>query len=206
MGFDFTAVYATPELLERVANFGYSEHYLSQIGSDTLSQIVTETNLSVANVGKFIPGGPWDSFCRQRPVLKICYYISVGNGLEVERLDIHDLNKRVNDFGLVIVNYDDLRHLDLAGELVQLHGEGLKPLVSALQIGASRHVGEKAALRLAESFYGEEGQHALAEAGVVPVNQHAYDDAVADDVADHVESAFRHGQLSASSEPFLGAC
>ncbi len=202
VGFDFTAVYATPELLERVADFGYSEHYLSQIGGDTLSQIVAEANLGVAKVGKYIPGGPWDSFCQQRPVPEICKYISVGSGLEVETLDIHDLNKHVNDFGLIIVDYGDLRHLDLAGELVQLHGEGLQPLVSPLQVSVPEHVGEEAALHLLERLYSDEGQYALAEAGVVPVSQHAYNDVMTDDVAGHVESAFRHGQLSASSEPF----
>lgn len=202
VGFDFTAVYATPELLGRVADFGYSANDFREMNFDKVSQIVAEAGLSVAGVGLLTPEG-YDRYCKgRRPVPHFCTIASAGNGLEVDTLDVHDLNKHVDDVGLIITNYGNLRHLDLAGELVQLRGKGLQPLVSALQVGASERVGEEEALHLAESLLSDEGQQTLAEAGVVPVTQHAYESAVADDVAGHIENAFEYGQLSTPSESF----
>ena len=204
VGFDFTAVYATPELLERVAGLGYGADALSAVSVGELTQVVAETGLRVANVGRYIPspGSPWEGRCQQRPVPHVCKLISAGGGLEVDTLDTDALNEHLGDFGLVVVDYSDLRHVELAGELVQLHGKGLKPLFSALQVGAPERVGEQAALSLMESLFSEEGQRVLTEAGIIPVTQRAYADAVADDVAGHVENAFEFGQLSAPPESF----
>ena len=198
VGYDFTAVYATPELLERVADFGYSADFLSRVDIDKLSQIVAETGLGVASVGKYLPGSPLERFCQQRPVPRICFYVSVGNRFEVDKLDIHNLNEHTEDFGLIIVDYGDLGHIDLVGDLVQLHGEGLEPRVSPLQVGASKRVGEEAALSLIEHLYSDEGQYAVARAGVVPVTQRVYESVVADNVARHVEGAREHGKLEPS--------
>ena len=103
VGVDFTAVYATPALLTRSAEFGYDARDLEGMDARTLARIVAETGLGVAGVSDYgvsdhrvsdyLPGSPAERFCQARPQPRICQYIAGEYGLELVELDVSELNE-----------------------------------------------------------------------------------------------------------------
>ncbi len=198
---DFAAVYATPVLLERAAKLGYSAKTVSAMDAGTLVKLITETGFNVAGVSKTgvsrtIPGSPSDDWCRQQPVPKICWYISALDRLDVERFDVSSLDKHIQNVGLVIIDYRDLTQLEHAGELIQLHGEGIEPLVSTLRVAIPARASDLTMKNALGGVYGDEAQYSLAKAGFVPASGDVYDRVIDEDISAHVESALKYGQLN----------
>ena len=200
---DFTAVYATPILLERAAKLGYSAKRISMVDVDTLVQLVTETGFDMIGVSKAamsrtgvsitLPGSEWDERCRQQPVPEICRYISALDPLDIERFDVGSLDEYSQDIGLIIADYRDLTQLEHAGRLIQLHGEGVEPLVSTLRVAVPARAGDLTVKNTLRGVYGDKAQYSLAIAGFVPASGNVYDHVVNEDVSAHIKGALEHG-------------
>ena len=191
---DFVAVYATPALLKRAAGYGLSAAKLSVVPATALTKVIATTGLEVGQVGLYGPDSPWNDLCNRHPVPRICWVIDRFDGPRVSVPDFGGHIRDFADYGLVILAYDALLRLgDAAGELVQLHGEGLEPVVAALQVTLPEDTDKNAGQALFKDLYGE-GQTVLARAGFVPVAGGAFDEVVRSGAGQHVVDALEYAR------------
>lgn len=177
---DLLAAYVTPTLIERAAEFGYSTNDLKKINGAELSSVVAEAGLSV---GKYIPGSYYNRFCRQQPVPRICFFIEEEAVFDTPELE--DFDK----LGVVISDYNGLVSSGLAEKLVQVHGEGVDPVLSGVQVGLSETFSEAAAREFLVNVSSLDAQLGFAEAGLIPVTRSAFEETVTGAVREHVEAA-----------------
>jgi len=187
IGYDLSAVYATPALVKQASKYGLDAEALRKLDASTLVEVATKLNVNVGSVGQYLPGSPWERICNQRPVPRICWLIDAG-GLSLDKVIVSEL-EGFKDYGLIITNLGALAQLEDVGELVQLHGEGLEPAFSALQVGFAKGVDEGAAFELLETIYSEEGQYSLGQAGIIPLSEGAFQKTFDKNLANHVKDA-----------------
>ncbi len=192
LGQNFVGAYLTPSLIQQAAKYQLSVKDLRQADVGTMTKLVAASGLKIGLVGKYLPGSPLERLCSRQPAPRICWVIK---GLGDLVVDIPDPRDALDDLGLIITDYSGLVQSDIASKLVQVHGKGLEPAFSALQVGFHASVDSGAATNFLEHAYSYEGQVSLARTGVLPVTEKAFTETVGDEVRPHVEDALEYGVI-----------
>lgn len=99
---------------------------------------------------------------------------------------------------LVIADSRSLPGAEAAlGKFIQVHGEGLEPVLESLNFAVHAEVGEEAASALTESLLSTETQLVLYEkAGLLPVAQEALERVAEGTLGEHIEGALEFGEFA----------
>ena len=185
VGWDFEGAYITPKFAETLAGYDVDAHKVVNMNGYELAKTVNPFEPKIIIIICDHNG------CRivikpdPDPICPVC------GGLG-KYLDLKDkLTTDLFDADVVIVDSPALVDVKAElGNLIQLQGEGVAPVIQGLNVAVHPKVGEEMGNILAESLLNEEVQVSLYKhAGVLPVIPHLLDEVM----DEHIEGALNTG-------------
>ncbi len=204
VGWDFEGAYITPEFAETLMSYDLALQEVSELSQQELGNVFTEvfevdTSIRIGSV-TCDPAGCQGTTISVSP---ICFASRSCMGYHLQRakenIDRYIAIQHLHEVDVIFTGNAGLNRVEAGlGNLTQLQGEGVAPVIQGLNVAVHTKVGEEMGTMLAESLFSEEVQVSLFEhAGVLPVHADLLDEVM----NEHIEGALKHGTLSEDPQP-----
>ena len=193
IGWSFTGVYMTPKLAATLLSHDLRPRELATFSGAKLAEVLARFDVRITyRICDGLTGECFDVEVPAEPEPMPCPICeNVGRYFELEAHQARSLEEA----DLVIVDSPALLEVEAElGELIQLRGAGLEPVIKGVGLAVHAEAGEARAVALAEALVGTEAQLSLYEhADLLPVVPELLDELAQGSFGDHVRGALEFG-------------